>query len=314
MALPQFTMSELLGAGVHFGHRSFRWNPKLREYIYGTRNGIHIIDLTQTVPMMFSALAAIESTVARGGRVLFVGTKKQAQEEVKAAAERCGMYYVNYRWLGGTLTNWKTVSQSIKRLKDIEEGFKGSEEAHKQLVAALEAAGPEGENQVDRSQFKDPMAHLTKKERLMRTRERANLNQVLGGIMNMAGLPDLVVVTSVYQDKIAVDEANKLGIPVVGIVDTNANPEGVNYLIPGNDDSTRAMNLYTRLFADAVLSGIAMQAQLHNAQPQVTEGRAPRARTQTTVTLSKAAQEVATADAAAEAAAPAEAAAEAPQA
>lgn len=304
MSLPQFTMSELLAAGVHFGHRSFRWNPKLREYIYGTRNGIHILDLTQTVPMMYSALAAIEATVARGGRVLFVGTKKQAQDVVKEEAERCGMYYINYRWLGGILTNWKTVGQSIRRLKEIEDGFKGSEEAQKALAAALEAAGPEGANQVDRSQFKDPMSHLTKKERLMRTRERENLSKVLGGIMNMAGLPDLVVVLSVHQDKIAVDEAAKLGIPVIGVVDTNANPEGVNYIIPGNDDSTRALSLYARLCADAVLSGIAMQAQLHAAQPQL-EGRAPRApRTQTTVTLSKAAQDVVAAEAAAPAEAP----------
>ncbi len=304
MALPQFTMSELLGAGVHFGHRSFRWNPKLKSYIYGTRNGIHIFDLTQTVPMIYTALAAIEATVARGGRVLFVGTKKQARDVAREAAERSGMYYVNHRWLGGILTNWKTVSQSIKRLKEIEEGFKGAAEAKAQLEAALAAVGGDI-NQVDRSGIKDPMAHLTKKERLMRTRERENLNRVLGGIMNMAGLPDLVVVLSVHEDKIAVDEAVKLGIPVIGIVDTNATPDGVTYMIPGNDDSARALSLYAKLMTDAVLSGIQMQAALHNAQPSVSSGSGNRAsggKGQTTVTLSKAAQEAATADDKAEAA------------
>ncbi len=296
MALPQFTMSELLGAGVHFGHRSFRWNPKLKSYIYGTRNGIHIFDLTQTVPMLYTALAAIEATVARGGRVLFVGTKKQAQQIAKDAADRSGMYYVNHRWLGGILTNWKTVSQSIKRLKEIEDGFKGSEEAAKQFAAALEAVGGDI-NQVDRSGIKDPMAHLTKKERLMRTRERENLNRVLGGIMNMAGLPDLIVVLSVHQDKIAVDEAVNLGIPVIGVVDTNANPEGVTYVIPGNDDSARALSLYTRLMTDAVLSGIQMQANMHAPSIGGDVRGGARAKAQTTVTLSKAAQEAANDDA-----------------
>lgn len=308
MALPQFTMSELLTAGVHFGHRNFRWNPKLKSYIYGTRNGIHIFDLNQTVPMLYTSLAAIEATVARGGRVLFVGTKKQAQDVAREAAERSGMYFVNHRWLGGILTNWKTVSQSIKRLKEIEEGFKGSEEAQAQIQALRDAAGADGVvDAVALAAIKDPMAYLTKKERLMRTRERVNLNRVLGGIMNMAGLPDLIVVFSVYQDKIAVDEAVRLGIPVVGIVDSNADADGVTYVVPGNDDSHRALSLYAHLFTDAVLSGIALQAQLHTAQPQVStgEGRAPRAKAQTTVTLSKAAKEAAAADEAAAAPAPA---------
>lgn len=302
MALPQFTMSELIGAGVHFGHRSFRWNPKLKSTIFGVRNGIHIIDLTQTVPALFTSMAAIEATVARGGRVLFVGTKRQAQSVVKDAADRCGMYYVNHRWLGGILTNWKTVSQSIKRLKEIEDGYKASADAAQKLAELTAAATPE--NPVDKSAVKDPHAHLTKKELLMRSRERENLQRVLGGIMNMAGLPDLVVVMSVHQDKIAVDEAVKLGIPVIGIVDTNANPEGVTYMVPGNDDSTRALSLYARLFADSVLSGIALQAQLHGNTPAASsngEVRAPRAKAQTTVTLSKAAQEAANADDAAEA-------------
>lgn len=291
-------MSELIAAGVHFGHRSFRWNPKLKSSIYGTRNGIHIIDLQQTVPALYSALAAIEATVARGGRVLFVGTKKQAQQVALEAAEKCGMYYVNHRWLGGILTNWKTVSQSIRRLKEIEEGFKGSEEAQKKLAEMMAAATPD--NPVNPSMVKDPMAHLTKKEILMRTRERANLRRVLGGIMNMAGLPDLLVVLSVHQDKIAVDEAARLGIPVVGIVDTNANPEGVTYMVPGNDDSTRALSLYARLCADAVLSGIAMQANLHQpaqaSASNAAEGRTRAPRGPVTVTLSKAAKEAAAAE------------------
>ncbi|MCP5404969.1 MAG: 30S ribosomal protein S2 [Pseudomonadaceae bacterium] len=306
MALPQFTVSDLLSAGVHFGHRSFRWNPKLRSYIYGQRNGIHIIDITQTVPMLYTALAAVESTVARGGRVLFVGTKKQAREAVQEAAEKCGMFYINHRWLGGLLTNWKTVSKSIARLKDLEAQFAGSADAAKK-IEELQAAATE-DAPADLSQVKDPMGHYTKKERLMLERERDNLKRVLGGIMNMAGLPDLVVVLSVHEDKIAVDEANRLGIPVVGVVDTNASDDGVAYVIPGNDDSSRALSLYSRLVADAVLSGIAMQA--HNAPVVKSAGgvvaaRAPKK--ETTVTLSKKAQEVANAEAAAEAAAPAEA-------
>jgi small subunit ribosomal protein S2 len=300
MALPQFTVSELLAAGVHFGHRSFRWNPKLKSYIFGQRNGIHIIDLTQTVPMLYTALAAIEATTARGGRVLFVGTKKQAQQPVIEAANKCGMYYINHRWLGGLLTNWKTVSQSIKRLKELEEQFTGAEAAEKRR-AELQAAATE-ENPFDPASVSDPMGHFTKKEILMKSRERTNLRRVLGGIMNMAGLPDLVVVMSVHQDKIAVDEARRLGIPVVGIVDTNSTDDGVTYVVPGNDDSTRAMDLYARLFADAVLSGIAMQSQ--SAQPtQANVGDLrPRTGRTATVSLSKKAQEVANAEAAAPAA------------
>ena len=291
MALPQFTMSELLGAGVHFGHRSFRWNPRLKSYIYGTRNGIHIIDLTQTVPMLYGALAAVEATVARGGRVLFVGTKKQAQQVVVEAAERCGMYYVNHRWLGGILTNWKTVSLSIKRLRELEEAFTQSEAAAVKLAELQAAATPE--NPVSKDAVSDPLAYLTKKERLMRSRERDNLKRVLGGIMNMAGLPDLIVVLSVHQDKIAVDEANRLGIPVVGVVDTNSTDDGVTYVVPGNDDSVRALGLYARLCADAVLSGIALQAQ-HSAHAAVpAEGRSRAPRGAATVTLSAKAKEAA---------------------
>ncbi len=311
MALPHFTMSELLGAGVHFGHRSFRWNPKLKSYIYGTRNGIHVIDLTQTVPLLYTALAAIEATVARGGRVLFVGTRANARAVVKEAADSSNMYFINHRWLGGTLTNWKTVSQSIKRLKDIEEGFKASEEAAKQVAELQAKATPE--NPVDTSHIKDPLSHLTKKERLMRTRERENLSRVLGGIMNMPGLPDIIVVLSVHEDKIAVDEAACLGIPVVGVVDTNANPEGVTYIVPGNDDSTRAISLYAHLCAEAAKSGAELHKQMAVHQPQQTEGqgpsRGPRSKQTTTVTLSKAAQAVVAAEEAASTA-PAPAAAE----
>ncbi|MFN7162990.1 MAG: 30S ribosomal protein S2 [Pseudomonadota bacterium] len=307
MALPAFTMSELLGAGVHFGHRNFRWNPRLKSYIFGTRNGIHVIDLQQTVPLLYTALAAVEATTARGGRVLFVGTRPNAQQIIKEAALSCGQYYINHRWLGGLLTNWKTVGQSIKRLRELQEQFAASEAVQAQIAELKAKATPE--NPVDLSGIKDPMSHLTKKERLMRTRERANLDRVLGGIMTMAGLPDLVVVLSVKEDKIAVDEATRLGIPVIGIVDTNADSEGVTYVVPGNDDSSRALSLYTRLFAESVKSGTALHQQMAAAQPQAAEGstRAPRSKAQTTVSLSKAAQAVVAADAAAEAAVPAQA-------
>ncbi|MCA3244179.1 MAG: 30S ribosomal protein S2 [Alphaproteobacteria bacterium] len=310
MALPSFTMSELLAAGVHFGHRSFRWNPKLKSYIYGTRNGIHVIDLQQTVPMLYTALAAIEATAARGGRVLFVGTRPNAQQLVKEAAESCGQYYINHRWLGGLMTNWKTVGQSIKRLRELDEGFKASEAAAAQ-IAELKAKATTPEQLADLAPqvaaIKDPLAHLTKKERLMRTRERDNLHRVLGGIVTMAGLPDLVVVLSVMEDKIAVDEAKCLGIPVVGIVDTNANPQGVTYIVPGNDDSTRALSLYAKLCAESVKSGQVLHQQLAASQPTASgEGQAPRGPRggkQATVTLSKAAQAAVQAEAAAEAAA-----------
>lgn len=303
MALPQFTMSELLGAGVHFGHRTFRWNPKMKSYIFGQRNGIHIIDLQQTVPLLYTSLAAVEATVARGGRVLFVGTKKQAQHAVQDAAQKSGMYFINHRWLGGLLTNWKTVGNSIKRLKELEEQFAASQAAAKK-VEELKASATE-ENPFDPSSVPDPLGHFTKKERLMRERERQNLNRVLGGIMNMSGLPDIVVVLSVHQDKIAVDEARRLGIPVIGIVDTNTSDDGVTYVIPGNDDSSRALDLYARLFAEAALSGKAMQAThaAHTPAAQAGAVVAPAAGRKTTVTLSKKAKEVA----AAESAAPAEA-------
>jgi len=229
MALPEFSMRQLLEAGVHFGHQTQRWNPRMGEFIYGARNGIHILDLTQTVPMLDAALNAIRETVAKGGRVLFVGTKRQAAQPVADAAERCAQYYMNHRWLGGTLTNWQTVSQSINRLKSIDEKME---------------SGSEG---------------LTKKERLGMEREQAKLQASLGGIREMGGVPDLLFVIDVKKEALAVAEANKLGIPVVAIVDTNCPPEGVDYIIPGNDDAARAIALYCDLASRAALDGMSAQ-------------------------------------------------------
>ena len=229
MALPEFTMRQLLEAGVHFGHQTQRWNPKMGEFIYGDRNGIHILDLTQTVPMLDAALNVIRETVAKGGRVLFVGTKRQAQKPIADAAERCAQYYMNPRWLGGTLTNWKTVSQSIQRLKAIDEqmgqGFEG----------------------------------LTKKERLGMEREQAKLQASLGGIREMGGVPDLLFIIDVNKEDLAILEAKKLGIPVVAVVDTNCSPDGVDYIIPGNDDAARAIALYCDLASRAALDGMSAQ-------------------------------------------------------
>ncbi len=226
MALPTFSMRQLLEAGVHFGHVTRRWNPKMDQYIFGTRQGIHIIDLQQTVPMLYQAMNAVGEIVAGGGRVLWVGTKRQASGAVAEAAKKCGQYYVNHRWLGGMMTNWKTISNSIKRLKTLEE------------------------------QLSEENIGLTKKELLRITRERDKLERALGGIKEMGGLPDVVVVVDTNKEAIAVAEANKLGIPVVGIIDSNSNPDGIDYPIPGNDDSIRAINLYCDLLAGAVLSGI----------------------------------------------------------
>jgi len=207
MAIPEFTMRQLLEAGVHFGHQTQRWNPKMAPFIYGKRNGIHIIDLTQTVPMLDQALNAVHDTVAKGGRVLFVGTKRQAQQPIAEAAEKSAQYYMNHRWLGGTLTNWKTISNSIKRMQALEEQLEGATEG------------------------------LTKKELLGMTRELEKLRAALGGIRDMGGVPDLLFVIDVNREALAVAEANKLGIPVVAVVDTNCSPDGVDYIIPGNDDA-----------------------------------------------------------------------------
>ena len=223
--LPTFNMRQLLEAGVHFGHQAHRWNPKMRPYIYGVRNKIHIIDLTQTVPLLHQALVKISDTVADGGRVLFVGTKRQAADAIAEAAKRSAQYYINHRWLGGTLTNWKTISQSIRRLRQLEE-----------ILA-------------------DPMGR-TKKEILNLTRERDKLNQALGGIKEMGGTPDLLFVIDTNKEQIAVQEARKLGIPIVAVVDTNCDPDGIDFPIPGNDDAGRAITLYCDLAARAAIDGI----------------------------------------------------------
>ncbi len=229
MALPDFNMRQLLEAGVHYGHQTQRWNPRMAEFIYGERNGIHIFDLTQTVPMLDAALQVVRDTVAKGGRVLFVGTKRQAQKAIAEAAEKSAQYYMNHRWLGGTLTNWKTVSQSIQRLKALDETL---------------SSGADG---------------LTKKERLQMDREQAKLQASLGGIREMGGLPDLLFVIDVNKEDLAIAEANKLGIPVVAVVDTNCSPKGVDYIIPGNDDAARAIALYTDLMSRAALDGMTAQ-------------------------------------------------------
>ncbi|UWQ16724.1 30S ribosomal protein S2 [Jannaschia sp. M317] len=229
MALPDFSLRQLLEAGVHFGHQTQRWNPRMGPYIYGAKNGIHIMDLTQTVPLLDQALQAVRDTVAKGGRVLFVGTKRQAQKPVADAAERCAQYYMNHRWLGGTLTNWKTVSNSIQRLKTIDEAME---------------QGFEG---------------LTKKERLGMERDQQKLQASLGGIREMGGLPDLLFVIDVNKEDLAIAEAKKLGIPVVAVVDTNCSPEGVDYVIPGNDDAARAIALYCDLVSRAALDGMTAQ-------------------------------------------------------
>ncbi|SDC08560.1 30S ribosomal protein S2 [Ruegeria marina] len=229
MALPEFSMRQLLEAGVHFGHQTQRWNPRMAPFIYGARNGIHIVDLTQTVPMLDQALKAVRDTVAKGGRVLFVGTKRQASGPIAEAAEKSAQYYMNHRWLGGTLTNWKTVSQSIQRLRSIDEAME---------------AGAEG---------------LTKKERLGMERDQQKLTASLGGIREMGGVPDLLFVIDVKKEALAIAEANKLGIPVVAVVDTNCSPDGVDYIIPGNDDAARAIGLYCDLAARAALDGMSAQ-------------------------------------------------------
>ncbi|MGE0750919.1 MAG: 30S ribosomal protein S2 [Variibacter sp.] len=226
MALPDFSMRQLLEAGAHFGHQAHRWNPKMAEYIFGTRSNIHIIDLAQTVPMLHRALQAVSDTVAKGGRILFVGTKRQAQDQIADSAKRSAQYFVNSRWLGGTLTNWKTVSNSIRRLRALDEMLGG------------EAQG------------------YTKKERLTLQRERDKLERALGGIKDMGGLPDLLFVVDTNKEDIAIKEAQRLGIPVAAVVDTNCDPQGITYPFPGNDDAARAIGLYCDLVAKAAIDGI----------------------------------------------------------
>ena len=233
MALPTFTMRQLLESGVHFGHVTRRWNPRMEEYIFGSRQGIHILDLQQTVPMLYRAMQAISDIVAGGGRVLMVGTKRQASTPISEAARRCGQYYVNHRWLGGMMTNWRTISNSIQRLHSLDETL--------------------AEDNIG----------LTKKELLRLTRERDKLERALGGIKEMGGLPDIIFVVDTNKESIAVSEANNLGIPVVGIIDSNSSPEGIDFPVPGNDDSLRAITLYCDLISGSVLSGI---------QQEITDG------------------------------------------
>ena len=240
MAVPEFSMRQLLEAGVHFGHRTRRWNPKMAPYLFGVRNGIHIIDLQQTVPMLHAAMMAVRGAVAGGGRVLFVGTKRQASETVAESAKRCGQYYVNHRWLGGMMTNWRTISNSIKRLREVEE------------------------------QIEDENVGLTKKELLRLTRERDKLERALGGIKEMGGLPDILFVIDTNKEAIAVAEATKLGIPVVAVVDSNSDPDGIDFPIPGNDDAIRAVSLYCDLMVGTVLDGI--QQEMTAAGVDVGEG------------------------------------------
>lgn len=226
MTVPAFTLRQLLEAGVHYGHHTRRWNPKMAPYIYGVRNGIHIVDLEQTFPMLHRAMEAIQTVASNGGRVLFVGTKTQASEKIKESAKRCGQYYINHRWLGGTMTNWKTVNQSIKRMNEMED------------------------------QFQNHNQGLTKKELLELERNHKKLELALGGIRDMGGLPDILFVIDTNKEAISIQEANRLNIPVVAILDTNSDPEGVTYPIPGNDDALRAIALYCDLISGSVLSGL----------------------------------------------------------
>jgi small subunit ribosomal protein S2 len=226
MALPDYSMRQLLEAGAHFGHQTHRWNPKMERFIFGVRSNVHIIDLSQTVPLLHQALLKVRETAAKGGRILFVGTKRQASDFVAGSAKRCAQYYVNSRWLGGTLTNWQTISKSIARLREVSE--------------IIDAGG----------------LGLTKKEVLQLTRERDKLDRSLGGIASMGGIPDLMFVVDTNKESIAIQEAKKLGIPVVAILDTNCNPDEVDFPIPGNDDAARAIQLYCDLIADAVLDGL----------------------------------------------------------
>jgi small subunit ribosomal protein S2 len=232
MAMPEFSMRQLLEAGVHFGHNTRRWNPKMEPFIFGVRNKVHILDLQQTVPMLHAALAAVREVTSRGGRVLFVGTKRQAAEIVAESAGRCGQYYVNHRWLGGMLTNWKTITQSIRRLHELDEMLGSSEIANA----------------------------LTKKELLNLTREREKLERSLGGIKDMGGLPDMLFIIDTNKEDLAVAEANTLNIPVIGVIDSNSSPHGITFPIPGNDDAIRSIALYCDLVSAAVLDGLQQEA------------------------------------------------------
>tara|TARA_B100000427_G_scaffold327589_1_gene338679 strand:- start:882 stop:1787 length:906 start_codon:yes stop_codon:yes gene_type:complete len=232
LALPDFSMKELLEAGVHFGHQTHRWNPKMKEFIYGEHNKIHIINLTLTMHMLRNALVAVSEVTKSGGRILFVGTKRQASEIISDSASQCAQYYVNHRWLGGTLTNWKTISNTISRLKSIQT-----------TLDEVESAG------------------LTKKELLKLTRERDKLELSIGGIKNMGSLPDLIFVIDTVREQIAIKEAKKLNIPIAAIIDSNSDPDGITFPIPGNDDSTKSIKLYCDLISQAALDGISIQSK-----------------------------------------------------
>ncbi len=256
MALPEFSMRSLLEAGAHFGHQTHRWNPKMDRYIFGTRSNIHIIDLSQSIPLMHQALVAVRDVAAKGGRVLFVGTKRQAADPVAEAAKRCAQYYMNTRWLGGTLTNWKTVSGSIARLRELD---------------TLLESGGEGR---------------VKRELLSLQRERDKLEASLGGIKDMGGIPDIMFVIDTNKEAIAILEARKLNIPIIAILDTNSDPDGITYPIPGNDDAARAIQTYCDLIADAVLDGLASGAAASGidlgaseapVEPMLREAEAPKA-------------------------------------
>ena len=256
MALPEFSMRTLLEAGAHFGHQTHRWNPKMERYIFGARSNIHIIDLSQSIPLMHQALVAVRDVAAKGGRVLFVGTKRQAADPVAEAAKRCAQYYMNNRWLGGTLTNWKTVSGSIARLRELD---------------SLLESGGEGR---------------VKRELLSLQRERDKLEASLGGIKDMGGIPDIMFVIDTNKEAIAIQEARKLNIPIIAILDTNCDPDGITYPIPGNDDAARAIQTYCDLIADAVLDGLASGAAASGVdlgaseapvEPMLREAEAPKA-------------------------------------
>ena len=253
MALPDYSMSELLEAGAHFGHQKHRWNPKMEPYIFGVRNNIHILDLSQTIPLLHRALTAVRDVTKSGGRILFVGTKRQGQEIIANAANDCAQYYMNHRWYGGTLTNWKTISNTIKRLRTIEDLLDN-----------------------------DDLSGLTKKELLKLNREKEKLDTSIGGIKDMGGLPDLIFVLDTVKEQIAIQEATKLNIPIAAIIDSNSNPDGVTYPIPGNDDSTKSISLFCDLISKAALDGIA-QSQNETStdsetSPKVTKNKNVKAK------------------------------------
>ena len=239
MALPDYSMSELLEAGAHFGHQKHRWNPKMEPFIFGVRNNIHILDLSQTIPLLHRALTAVRDVTKSGGRILFVGTKRQGQEIIANAANDCAQYYMNHRWYGGTLTNWKTISNTIKRLRTIED-------------------------LIDN----DDLSGLTKKELLKLNREKEKLDTSIGGIKDMGGLPDLIFVLDTVKEQIAIQEATKLNIPIAAVIDSNSNPDGITFPIPGNDDSTKAISLFCDLISKAALDGIAQSQNESSVQTE----------------------------------------------